>query len=389
VAVADPPAQLSPSRNAPVDKPKAREWAAHMWDGCDFFAWMRILSHNRFSVHPAFWFIALVVTLLSFFHTFFRIVQEIVFGRAIRRTPMRTPPLIILGHWRTGTTLLHEMLIRDERHSYPTSYECFAPHHFLLSEPWITPWFRFLMPAHRPMDNMPAGFNHPQEDEFALCMLGIPSPYWAFAFPNHNPQNPAYFDLTGLPRRALNDWKKAFVGFLQRVHFKNPGKRLVLKSPPHTCRIPVLLDLFPDALFVHIVRDPKVVIPSTINLWKALSSTQGFQIPRFAGLEEIILDTYQKMYDRLEKTRHSIDPSRFYEIRYEDLIADPVVEMQKVYEHLGLGGFERYQPALESFWATQIGYKTNRYELSDDMRGRVARCCSAVIARFRYDEVSG
>jgi hypothetical protein len=360
-----------------------------MWDGCDFFAWMRILYHNRFAVHPAYWPLALIITVLSFFHTFLGVVQRIVFGRAVRRTPIHTPPLFILGHWRTGTTLLHEMLILDERHTYPTTFECFAPHHFLLTEPWITLWFRFLMPAHRPMDNMAAGFDRPQEDEFALCMLGVPSLYWSVAFPNHNPQNREYLDLTGLSRRALDEWKRAFVGFLQRVLFKNPGKRLVLKSPPHTCRIPVLLDLFPGALFVHIVRDPNVVIPSTVNLWKSLSHSQGFQFSNYAGLEEIVLNTFEQMYVRLEQTRNLVDPCRWYELRYEDLIADPLGEMRKLYEHLRLGDFERFEPSLERFWATQTGYKTNRYQINEEQRQRIGRRCAAVRTRYGYETASG
>jgi hypothetical protein len=355
-----------------------------MWDGCDLFAWARILYHNRFAVHPPYWMLACIITVLSFFHTFLRIAQEILFGPALRRTPIRRPPLFIIGHWRTGTTLLHEMLILDERHTYPTTYDCFAPHHFLLSGPWMTRWFRFLIPAHRPMDNMAAGFDRPQEDEFAMCMLGVPSPYWSVAFPNRNPQNTEYFDLTGLPSRSLEEWKRAFVGFLRRVHFKKPDRRLILKSPPHTCRIPVLLDLFPDAVFVHIVRDPRVVIPSTVNLWKSLSRSQGFQVSKHDGLEDVVFDTFDHMYARFDATRGLIRADRFYELRYEDLIADPIEEMQKLYSHLGLGGFDRVRPALEQFWAGQSDYKTNRYAVSEKGRDAIAQRCATVIERYGY-----
>jgi hypothetical protein len=191
------------------------------------------------------------------------------YGRRIARTPIQQPPLFILGHWRTGTTLLHELLILDPRHTFPTTYECLEPNHFLLTERLFTRWLTFLMPSRRPMDNMAAGWDRPQEDEFALCMMGQPSPYLTVAFPNQPPAFPEYLDLTGVPPRALASWKRAFYGFLQRLTFKDP-RRLVLKSPPHTARIEVLLELFPEARFVHIVRDPVVVFPSTVNLWKSL-----------------------------------------------------------------------------------------------------------------------
>ncbi len=239
------------------------------------------------------------------------------------------------------------------------------------------------------MDNMAAGFDRPQEDEFGLSILGVPSPYWAVAFPNHNPQNVDYFDLDGLPRRQRAAWARALVGFLQRVHFKSPGKRLILKSPPHTCRIPALLELFPDALFVHIVRDPRVVIPSTVNLWKALSRSQGFQFSNYAGLENVVFDTFAHMYARFEATRGRIDPRRFYEVRYEDLVADPIGEMQKLYAHLGLGGFEDIRPVLEKFWTGQRDYKKNRFPLSDAQRAEIERRAAPVIERYGYQAVSG
>ena len=83
-----------------------------------------------------------------------------------------------------GTTLLHELLIRDPRHAFPTTYECLVPHHFLMTESWLPKLLWWMMPSRRPMDNMPAGWDRPQEDEFALCLLGQPSPYERIAFPN-------------------------------------------------------------------------------------------------------------------------------------------------------------------------------------------------------------
>jgi omega-hydroxy-beta-dihydromenaquinone-9 sulfotransferase len=374
--------------SAAAEKPRPREWAAHMWVGCDFFAWMRILIHNRFAVHPPFWHVVLITTVVSLFHTLLRVVQEILYRKTLDRAPLRKPPLIILGHWRTGTTLLHEMLILDERHTYPTTYQCFAPHHFLISEWWMTRLFHFIIPAHRPMDNMAAGFDRPQEDEFALCMLGVPSTYWWLAFPNRPQQNAQYLDLQELTPKALGEWKRSFERFLRRVNFKNPAKRLILKSPPHTCRLPVLLDLFPDALFVHIVRDPQVVIPSTVNMWKALSRSQGLQRTAYDGLEDHVFGTFDRMYERFEETRDRIDPRRFHEVRYEDLIADPVGEMRKLYEQLGLGDFDRFQPALEQFWDGQTDYKTNRYKVSPEQRKLIAQRCTAVIERYGYSRLS-
>jgi omega-hydroxy-beta-dihydromenaquinone-9 sulfotransferase len=362
------------------------EWAPRLWEGADFFAWLKLLARNRFAVHPAYWYIAAVVTAVSFGHTLLRLVQGAVYGRAIRATPLAGPPIFIIGHWRTGTTLLHELMIRDERFGFPTTYECLDPSHFLLTERLFTRIFRFLLPSRRPMDNMQVGFDRPQEDEFALCLLGAGSPYDMIAFPNRPPSGQEFLDLADVAPRRLRRWKRTFKTLLRAITYKS-GKRLVLKSPPHTARIPLLAAMFPGALFVHIVRDPYVVFPSTLNLWRTLFERHGLQRPNFAGLEEYVLQTYVHVHERLEEGRRLLAPEQFYELRYEDLVRDPVAEMRRLYEHFGLGGFEAYLPRLEEYLASVKGYETNRYELTPAQREAVTRRWGAIARQYGYGEV--
>ncbi len=375
-------APTTPPPPAPAKKP---EWAPRMWEGCNFPAWLGLLWRNRFAVQLPYLYIAVIITFVSLTHTLLRIVQEAIFGRALRRVEIAEPPIFILGHWRTGTTLLHELFIRDPRFGFPTTYQCMDPNHFLLTEGIMTRWFHFLMPSSRPMDNMKAGFDRPQEDEFALCMLGEGSPYLTISFPNHPPQCQEYLDLQNVPAKGLRRWKRAFKWFLKRVTYK-VGKRLVLKSPPHTARVPVLKEMFPGAVFVHIVRDPFVVFPSTVNLWRTLYQAHGLQKPNFDGLEELVLSTFTRMYERLEEGKKLLDPKQFYEIRYEDLIKDPIAEMRKMYDHLGLGGFDALLPRLQEYLASVKGYETNRYTLNDAERAVVAERWGDVIRRYGYDK---
>jgi hypothetical protein len=236
------------------------------------------------------------------------------------------------------------------------------------------------------MDNMPAGWERPQEDEFALCMMGQPSPYLTIAFPNHPPQDPHALDLDGLSPKARHAWKQAFLRFLRHLTFNDP-RRLILKSPTHTCRIPTLLELFPDARFIHIVRDPRVVFSSTVNLWKALYLAHGLQRPTFAGLEERVFDTFTHFYARLNETKHLLAPNRFHELRYEDLIADPVGQMRLLYERLELGGFDEYLPRLKAYLEANAGYKTNRYpDLDPDLRTEIECRWGHVIRQYGYDQ---
>jgi hypothetical protein len=371
-------------------KPAARKrsWAPRMWEGCEFFAWIRLLCHNRFAVHLSHLYIAVIITFVSLFHTVLRHLQNAWFGDRLAKTRIRLAPVFIVGHWRTGTTLLHELLILDERHTYPTTYECLEPNHFLLTEAFFRRCVRFLLPTERPMDNMPAGWERPQEDEFALCMLGQPSPYLTIAFPNRPPQYQEYFDLETLSEGARANWKRAFLGLLRQLTFKDP-RRLILKSPPHTCRIRTLLELFPDARFVHLVRDPYVVFPSTVHLWKSLYQKHGLQRPTFVGLEEYVYTSFLRLDRKWQEGRRLLAPGRFHEMRYEDLVRDPIGQMRELYDRLELGGFERVLPRLQQYLASLAGYETNRYELTDAQRAEITRRWGEAMRRYGYETNHG
>lgn len=353
------------------------------WDGMNFPAWVRLLRKNHFRLDWQYWYLLPMITVFSLVHSGYRGWQWVVFGWSVKKK-LEKPPLFILGHWRSGTTMLHELLVLDKRHTYPTTYECFAPNHFVVTETIASRIFKFLVPPRRPMDNMPAGWARPQEDEFALCNLGVPSPYLTIAFPNEPPQNQEYWTLEHVPPEGRERWKKTFVRFLREINRRTP-KRIVLKSPPHTGRVKLLLEMFPDAKFVHIVRDPFVIFPSTVHLWKTLYSTQGMQKPKFEGLEEYVFANLERMYERFEAERDLIPPENFCEVRYEDLVADPVARMREVYERLGLGGFAEALPALEQYVAATKGYETNKYrELSPELRDQIARRWHGYIERYGY-----
>jgi hypothetical protein len=217
-------------------------------------------------------------------------------------------------------------------------------------------------------------------------MMGVLSPYLTIAFPKHGPVYTEYFDLQTITPRARASWKKSFLTLMQRLSFRD-RRRLVLKSPPHSCRIPTLLELFPDARFVHITRNPYVLFPSTMNLWKSLYAAHGLQkADQLPWLEEYVLATLPMLYDRIAADQKLIRPDRYHELRYEDLVKDPIGEMRKLYDQLGLGGFDTLQPKLEAYWSQNAEYQTNRYRLSDEQKETVRQRWGRIIDRYGYGE---
>jgi hypothetical protein len=375
-----------PAEPAATTRKKAshREWSPRFWTGMSFGGWWRLLRRNELDFDWRFLHNVLAITACSVFHSAYRRWNWLWMGRHAAKVRIVHDPVFIVGHWRAGTTLLHELMVLDERHTSPTTYECLVPNHFLASEDFVRRFLTFLLPSHRPMDNMPAGWDRPQEDEFALCNLGLRSPYLRIAFPNRPPQDEEYLTLEGLPPEDHERWKQGFLGFLRQITYRTP-KRIVLKSPPHTARIKTLLELFPHARFIHIVRDPFVLFPSTLNLWTTLYRRHGLQVPRYEGLEEYVFQTFERMYRRFEADRELIAPGRFCELRYEELIQDPIASVQTIYDKLGLDGIDDVLPALETYVSQIEGYQTNRYEITPRQREEISRRWCAYIRRYGYD----
>src|SRR5581483_2487027 len=164
---------------------------------------------------------------------------------------------------------------------------------------------------------------------------------------------------------------------------------LVLKSPPHTCRIRVLLELFPTARFVHIVRDPLDVFPSTLNLWRTLHRTQGLQRPSEDGLDESVLATFEYMHACIERDRSLLPQGRFHELRYEDLIREPVEELSRLHAAISIDPCPQLAEAVRAYFAERADYRTNVFAMTPAQRNLIHRRWAHVIARYGYDGAPG
>lgn len=367
-----------------TSKPKPREWAPRMWEGCDTPTLLKLLASQKFAVDLKLAYIPAVCSLTAYVNTALGWAQRGVYGRQIDSTRLIHPPLFVLGHWRTGTTLLHELLILDPNHSCPETHACLLPHHALLSERFFKRFLNFLMPGKRPMDNMALGWERPQEDEFALALLGLPSPYVDIAFPNQQSNAKKTLDFRGLSEKELKRWKKGFISFIRMLTFRD-SRRLVLKSPTHTARISILLELFPDAKFINITRDPYVLFPSTVNLWTSMAMKHGFQTPYRSDLiRNKVLREFRIIYERYLKDRLLIPKNNLVELRYETFIRKPVEHLEHAYEILDLPDWKKARPRIENYVANHKNYETNKYQLSESDRSIIQNEWGEIIERLGY-----
>ena len=358
-------------------------WSPRFWHGMPLPIWLRLLGEHRWRVSPSRWGLLGTITTATAFNSLSGWLSDARYRRQLRAAEVRDDPLFIIGHWRSGTTLLHELMMLDERFFCPSTYQCFAPGHFLLTESVLPPLIAWMMPTKRPMDNVAAGWDRPQEDEFALMNLGAASPYRRMAFPRTASNQATALDLETLDEKTLAHWKATFQRFLRMLAVRD-ARRTVLKSPPHTARMGILRSMFPNARFLHIVRDPLVVFPSTMRLWKSLDYVQGMQVDRGERLEEYVLDTFDVMYAAFERDRADLPDGCLHELKYEDLVADPVGQLAEAYRALDLGGFESVRPPLERQAEEMQHYRRNRYALDERTRRLVVERWQPFFERYGY-----
>jgi omega-hydroxy-beta-dihydromenaquinone-9 sulfotransferase len=359
-------------------------YSPRFWHGMRPAAWWSLCAEHGFRIHPIRWPMAFLIGVITPFNTVMGVAQSLLYGRRIEEVAIEQPPVFIIGHWRSGTTYLHELMHLDERFVSPTTYQCFAPHHCLLTEGLMNTLGSWLIPKQRPMDNMAAGWDRPQEDEFALLTLGAPTPYVRMAFPNDPPPYMEFLDMRGCLPADLARFERAMTHFVMLLAFP-ANKRVLLKSPPHTGRIEVLSKLFPGAKFIHIVRNPYSLFPSTMRLWQSLDEVQGLQMPRGIGLDEYVFECLTRMYRGFEDQRQQLDPAAIYDVRYEDLITDPVGQVGQMYERLNLGDFSVVRERLATFVATQKDYKTNKHQMDEALKARIRREWAGYFERYGYE----
>ena len=358
------------------------------WMGCSLRALWRILASNRFRVDAAYWPECLVDLLFAAGNSGLGAVQGLVSRQALAKVQLSDAPLFIIGHWRTGTTLLHELLALDPRLRAPTNYECLAPNHFLLTGGWLKHWTSFTLPRTRGPDQMPVTWDSPQEDEFALCNMGLPSAYARIAFPNEGPRNTDYLELDSLSPQQQWRWEEGLRLFFKQLTYARPG-RLLLKSPTHTFRVPTLVRMFPRAKWINIVRNPFAVFSSTVRLWRSLYEAYGYQKPRFEGLEDEVLETFARMHARLDATRGLVAAGALVDVRYEELVREPAMIVRQLFQLLQLGAFGIVQPAIERYLADRTAYVPNRHSIDSKWASAIRERWKPYFARYGYSLEDG
>ncbi|MDX2250298.1 MAG: sulfotransferase [Bacteroidia bacterium] len=262
-------------------------------------------------------------------------------------------PVFILGHWRSGTTHLQTLIAAHPSFASMNVFQAVFPDQFALTESWLKPvlrviarWINYQNHFHqRPLD-----WDEAQEEDLALASMPVSeTPYWARSLGRSH-------SLRNIDPQARMRVHKRFVQKLQR---KNPGKRLVLKSPPNLLFLPELITAYPDARFIFIYRDAIEVYHSMQKLWRATFDTFAFCTLSVEEVHAAIIEDFAELMAAYQRFRDSSSAERLIEVDYHQLQRTESSEMEKIWAFL-----EEHPPATP---ANSTFYVPHTYQSSVDL----------------------
>ena len=270
-------------------------------------------------------------------------------------------PLFIIGHWRSGTTLLHNAICETGDVSYTTTYQGVFPNNLLFAKWLFKSIMRILMPRERPGDGIPLNPNFPQEEEIALGNEVAYSYYYWFYFPRHTMEFAEKFLLGTAEKSEKERWSANYKRFVKRCERNRKGRFYVSKNPPNTFRIEELLRIYPKAKFVFIHRDPYEVFLSCRRFfWETVKGIQLQEITQ-EEVDTNNLRVYKMMMERYMETRQVIPEGQLYELSYKELIENPFSQILKIVNHLNLGFDEKKLKRVSAYFDKHKDHVVKQY----------------------------
>jgi hypothetical protein len=347
---------------------------------------INVLIDNKFKVHPKYFLRFLYAIYLNLITFPLRLIEYIRFHRKIKDTTIETDPLFVIGHYRTGTTYLMTLLANDKSKGYISNMEGYSPNTFL-AFPRLTKWLLDAsLPEKRPMDNVLMGAEEPTEEEYSIGAFTKYGYYNGFIFPRNFDLYSKYLTFENMSR-DLEKWKKAYYYFVQKMTLKYKGKQIIFKNPTNSYRIKHLLEMFPNAKFIHTYRNPYEVYPSTVKFFDEVFALYTLQSWDKEKMKQDILLNYQLLYEYLDRDIGLIPKNRIIHVKYSEFIASPMKTMEDIYKKLNLEGFEDYKKEFQKYVDSQKDYKPNIHQISDDVIQRVNKYWDNMRKTYGYDKI--
>jgi len=366
---------------------KKKDAQLHYLQGCNFGTLLKLLWLNRkdltIKAAPE----IAVIILMSMVLSPIVLIENLLHSRKINKTVIEDDPIFIVGHWRSGTTYLTNIMVNDPQKGYFTVDQTFTHSVFITLERVLKRVYSSILPETRPMDNVKMNLKEPQEEVFALGNQTTDAIIHMLSFPKNARfyAKCAFYDQLNEKRKKR--LRNAYLRIIKKVTYYTGGKQLIVKSPDNTCRINMLLELFPDARFIHIYRNPYKVYRSTMGMYRTLFpmfSLEDIDEKTDAEAEEVVLDIYEELFKQYLNDRQFISEGNLMEIKYEDFVLNPMGYVEAIYRELRIAGFDAAKPVMQAYIESQRDYKTNAHQLDEKSKRRINARLAFLFKQYGY-----
>lgn len=313
-------------------------------------------------------------------------IQNRRYRRLQKTQPQHEDPLFILGHWRSGTTFVHNVFASDQRFGYCTTYQTVFPHLMMFGQPFFKKVMGWLMPDKRPTDGLDLAPDLPQEEEFAMSNLTPVNYYDWWFFPKYEEEySRRFLTMDEMTEEERKEWQYEFRKLVDISLWNTNGTQFLSKNPPHTGRIREILKMYPNAKFIYLVRNPYTVFESTRDFYTNTLKPLMLHERTVEETEQHILKTYMQLFERYEADKALIPEGHLFELKFEDFEADAVGMTERIYRELGLKGWEEAKEAITQYVGSKKSHKKRKYEYDPRTIQLVESHWMKAIERWGYE----
>ncbi len=368
---------------AGLERTRRETTAMHPLSGADLATLWRVFGQSG-GIPPGKWGDAMGIWLAALGRFPLTAAEYVSLSGRLPRLDDMPPPIFIIGHWRSGTTHLYNVMSRDAFGFVPP---------LATGLPWdlmgiarvMRPLLEKALPSHRYIDNIPVLPDSPQEDEIALANMTPLSFYHAIYFPKRFEaylNEGLFFDH--LSDAQIRAWQETFAYFMRKLYLHQDRKRLLIKNPVYTARVGMLNAMMPEARYIHILRNPYEVFISMRNFYTKLLKQFALQPYEHVDIDTAILTVYARMMRKMEEDLARLPRHLYTELRYEELDQDPLGSIGRIYEALDIPGYEAIRPVFETYLNSVKSYKKNQFAYSDEMAAMVEHHLGEFLDKWGY-----
>jgi len=327
-----------------------------------------------------------LVTLIGTILTWpIRFLETVLYSKKLEASNLEKDPIFIIGHWRSGTTHLHNVVSQDKRWGFLTTLQAVFPSCsvWLSKNTKVKNVIAKLIPKQRMMDNMEMGLDLPQEEEFSISCLTTSS-HHCNHFPKTIQESFDKYVLFKTDTNEIEEWKKAYLKVIKKASFMAGNKRLILKNPYNTARIKVLLELFPNAKFIYIYRNPYNIYVSALHDFIKEAEEMSWQDYSEEEFSEACFTLYQKLMSAYWESRHLIPEGNLAEVSYEAFESQPLREVERIYHDLNINFTDEANNSISNYLDSISGYKKNKYSYNESIVEQISEKWAFAINKMNY-----